>query len=152
MDDGTTNNQIVEVQNTIEGVEAQIIGDVTDKLFVSAGLSFLSGDRDGSDLDPRELPDTTFNVWGNYRLTEQLGFGLGVTHQSDSLADNNNTTTLPSYTRFDAAAFYDVNDDLRLQVNVENLTDTDYFPNAHTDDQISVGAPLNAKLSVRGRF
>ena len=152
VDDGTTNNQIVEVQNTIEGVEAQIIGDVTDKLFVSAGLSFLSGDRDGSDLDPRELPDTTFNVWGNYRLTEQLGFGLGVTHQSDSLADNNNTTTLPSYTRFDAAAFYDVNDDLRLQVNVENLTDTDYFPNAHTDDQISVGAPLNAKLSVRGRF
>ena len=152
VDDGTTNNQIVEVQNVVEGVEFQLLGDITDQLYISAGLSFLNGDRDGSDLDPRELPDTTFNVWGNYQLTDKFGLGLGLTHQSDSFADNNNTTVLPSYTRVDAAAYYDVTDDLRLQVNVENLTDELYFPNAHTDDQISVGAPLNARFTVSGRF
>jgi len=43
-------------------------------------------------------------------------------------------------------------DSIRVQVNVENLTDTDYFPSAHTDDQITVGAPINAKVSVTGRF
>jgi len=152
VDDGTTNNQIVEVQNIVEGVEFQLLGDISDQLYISAGLSFLNGDRDGSDLDPRELPDTTFNVWGNYQITEKFGLGLGLTHQSDSFADNNNTTVLPSYTRVDAAAYYDVNDSLRLQVNVENLTDELYFPNAHTDDQISVGAPLNARFTVSGRF
>ena len=152
-DDGTTDNLIEEVQNVVEGVEFQISGDVTDQLYVSAGLSFLDGDRDDdSDLDPRELPDTTFNVWGNYQLTDKFGLGLGVTHQSESFADNNNTTSLPSFTRVDAAAYYDVNDALRVQVNIENLTDELYFPNAHTDDQISVGAPLNARFTISGRF
>jgi len=59
---------------------------------------------------------------------------------------------LPSFTRVDAAAYYDVSESLRLQVNVENLTDTEYFPNAHTDDQITVGAPLNAKFTISGQF
>ena len=152
VDDGTTNNQTEEVQNIVEGVEFQLLGDVTDELSISAGLSFLNGDRDGSDLDPRELPDTTFNVWGNYQVTEKLGVGLGLTHQSESFSDNNNTTVLPSYTRLDAAAFYDVNESLRVQLNIENLTDELYFPNSHTDDQISVGAPLNARFTVSGRF
>ena len=152
VDDGTTNNQTVEVQNIIEGVEFQLLGDVTEQLSISAGLSFLKGDRNGSDLDPRELPDTTFNVWGNYQVTDKLGLGLGLTHQSESFSDNNNTTLLPSYTRLDAAAFYDVNETLRVQLNIENLTDEFYFPNSHTDDQISVGAPLNARFTVSGRF
>ena len=60
--------------------------------------------------------------------------------------------TLPSYTRFDAAAFYDVTEDLRLQVNVENLTDTLYFPNSHSTHQATVGRPLNARFTVSGRF
>lgn len=152
VDDGTTNNQIIEVENIVEGVEFTLLGNLTDQLYISAGLSFLNGDRDGTDLDPRELPDTTFNVWGNYQVTEKFGLGLGLTHQSESFADNNNTTVLPSYARVDAAAYYDVRENLRLQVNVENLFDTDYFPNAHTDDQISVGAPLNARFTISGRF
>lgn len=152
VDDGTTDNQIDEVQNIVEGVEFQLLGNVTDQLYMSAGLSFLKGEREGSDLEPRELPDTTFNVWGNYQVTDKFGLGLGVTHQSESFSDSNNTTTLPGYTRVDAAAYYDVSDDLRLQVNVENLTDELYFPNSHTDDQISVGAPLSARFTVSGRF
>ena len=85
-------------------------------------------------------------------MTDKFGLGLGVTYQGESFADGANTTYLPSFTRVDAAAYYDVSDTLRLQVNVENLTDTDYFPSAHTDDQITVGAPLNAKFTVSGQF
>ena len=92
------------------------------------------------------------SAWGKYDFTDRFGLGLGVTHQDDSFADGNNTTVLPSFTRVDAAAYYDVNEDFRLQVNVENLTDTEYFPNAHTDDQITVGAPINAKFTISGRF
>ena len=152
VDDGTTNNQIDEVENTVEGVEFQLLGNVTDRLYISAGLSLLDGDREGSSLEPRELPDTTFNVWSNYQVTDKFGLGLGLTHQSNSFSDSNNTTVLPSYTRVDAAAYYDVSEALRLQVNVENLTDELYFPNSHTDDQISIGAPLNARFTVSGRF
>ena len=157
-----TDNESVIVDSTVEGFEAQIQGQLTDDWYVTAGYSYLdgnvannSGDAQGEIIDgrrPRELPESTVSVWTNYQFTNEFGAGLGLTHQGESFADTNNTTTLPSYTRLDAAAFYDVSDALRLQVNIENLTDTDYFPNAHTDDQISVGAPLNAKFTVSGRF
>ena len=41
---------------------------------------------------------------------------------------------------------------LRVQLNVENATDELYFPNAHATHQATVGAPLNAKLTISGRF
>jgi len=41
---------------------------------------------------------------------------------------------------------------MRLQLNVENLTDTLYFPNAHSTHQVTVGAPINARLSLIGSF
>ena len=157
-----TDNQSVIVDSTVEGFEAQIQGKLTDDWHVTAGYSYLDGDvasdsgaGQGETIEgrrPRELPESTFSVWSNYQFTDQFGAGLGLTHQGESFADTNNTTTLASYTRLDAAAYYDVNESLRLQVNVENLTDTNYFPNSHTDDQISVGAPLNARFTVSGRF
>ena len=59
---------------------------------------------------------------------------------------------MPSFTRLDATAYYTLNENLRLQVNIENLTDTEYFPNSHTDNNITVGAPINAKFTISGRF
>ena len=59
---------------------------------------------------------------------------------------------LPSYTRVDAAVFYDLSASTRIQLNVENLTDELYFPNSHSTHQATVGAPINARLSVTARF
>ena len=59
---------------------------------------------------------------------------------------------LPGFTRIDAALFYKVSDTVQLQLNVENLANTDYFPSAHTDNNISTGAPLNARLGAKIRF
>ena len=71
----------------------------------------------------------------------------------DSFIDNGNNATLPAYTRLDAAAYYNLSDNLRIQLNIENLTDETYFPHAHSTHQVSVGAPLSARLTiVSGRF
>ena len=78
--------------------------------------------------------------------------GLGLTYQDESFINNSNSAVLPSYVRLDAAAYYDVSDNLRLQVNVENLTDELYFPNSHSTHQATVGAPINARFSVSGRL
>lgn len=147
----------------VQGFEAQLQGNITDEWFVSAGYSYIDGDQvdvvtvngveeqqDGGRL--RELPENTFNVWSTYDVTSQFRLGLGLTYQDESFAGNSNAVTLPSFTRVDAAIYYDVHDDLSLQVNVENLFDEEYFPNAHTDNNITVGAPLNAKFTVSGRF
>ncbi|MEL6693746.1 MAG: TonB-dependent receptor, partial [Pseudomonadota bacterium] len=108
---------------------------------------------------PRELPENMFSVWGAYQVTEKFGVGLGATYQDESFItdldignDASTHPTLPSYTRFDAAAYYDISDDLRIQLNIENLTDELYFPTSHSTHQATVGEPLNAKITLTGRF
>jgi len=144
------------IDSEIRGIEAQIQGQITDQLFITAGYSYLEGNQvnsDGSEgLRVRELPEHTFNAWANYQVTEKFGLGVGLTYQGASFADNGNNTTLPDFTRIDAAVYYDLSDSVRLQVNIENLTDTEYFPNSHTANNITVGAPLNARFTISGRF
>ncbi|MEL8056293.1 MAG: TonB-dependent siderophore receptor [Pseudomonadota bacterium] len=144
------------IDSEISGIELQLQGQVTDAWFVSAGFSTLDGeivDRSGpTGRTPRELPETMFSLWNAYQVTDQFGLGLGLTYQDESFINNSNSAVLPSYTRVDAAAYYDVSDTLRLQVNIENLTDETYFPSSHSTHQATVGAPLNARFTISGRF
>ena len=144
------------IDSKIEGVEVQLKGLITDRWFMSAGYSYLDGEqvnRSGkTGLRPRELPENMFSLWNSFQVTEKLGLGVGLTYQDESFINNGNSAVLPSYTRIDAAVYYDVSDKLRLQVNIENLSDELYFPNSHSTHQATVGTPLNARLTISGRF
>ncbi|MGB7373866.1 TonB-dependent receptor [Pontixanthobacter sp.] len=157
------------IDSRIQGFEVQLQGQVTDIWSIAAGYSFLDGvqvDVFGNEgLRPRELPETMFSVWNTVEVTPRLGIGFGLTHQGESFITNSTVTytgangdsvttraLLPAYTRIDAAAYYDLSDTIRLQVNVENVTDTDYFPNSHSTHQASVGAPLHARFAANIRF
>lgn len=144
------------IDSQIQGFEFQLQGQVAEWWYLSAGYSYLDGeqvDRTGdTGLRPRELPEHMASIWNSFQVTERFGLGLGLTYQDESFIDNANTAVLPSYTRVDAAAYYDVSDAIRLQVNVENLFDELYFPNSHATHQVTVGAPFNARFSVIGRF
>ena len=59
---------------------------------------------------------------------------------------------MPSYTRFDMAAYYNISDDLVLRFNVENLTDELYFPHSHSTHQASVGEEKNVRVSISKKF
>jgi catecholate siderophore receptor len=37
---------------------------------------------------------------------------------------------------------------VRVQLNVENLLDEEYWPDAHSNTNITTGRPLNARLTV----
>lgn len=140
------------IETTIEGFETQLQGQVTEQWYVSAGYSYLDGTQANGTLRPRELPENMFSLWNTFQATDKIGLGLGFTYQDESFINNSNSAVLPSYTRVDAAAYYDISEDLRIQLNVENLTDEVYFPNAHSTHQASVGAPLNARITLTGRF
>jgi len=144
------------IDSEITGFEAQLQGQVTESWYIAAGYSQLEGEqvnRSGpTGLRPRELPEQMLSLWNTYQVSHSLGLGLGLTHQDDSFINNSNTAFLPSYTRIDAAAFYDISPDFRVQVNIENLTDELYFPNSHSMHQTTVGRPLNARLTVSRRF
>lgn len=148
-DDGTGLQE--RVDGEISGFDAQLKGSVTDAWFISAGYSNLEGETSSGET-PRELPEHSFSLWNNYQATDKLSLGLGFTYQSESLISDGGSDKLPSYTRFDAAASYKVSDAVKVQLNVENLFDSTYYPSAHSTHQVTVGAPLNAKLSVSAKF
>ena len=143
------------IDSTIEGFEAQLQGQLTDAWGVSLGYSNLDGeqvDRQGpTGLRPRELPENMLSFWTTFQVTPYLGVGLGLTHQDESFINNSNSASLPSYTRVDAAVYYDVSESLSLQLNLDNLGDKLYFPNAHSTHQVTVGEPINARFSINWR-
>lgn len=143
------------IDSTIEGFEAQLQGQLTDAWGVSLGYSNLDGeqvDRQGpTGLRPRELPENMLSFWTRFQVTPYLGVGLGLTHQDESFINNSNSASLPSYTRVDAAVYYDVSESLSLQLNLDNLGDKLYFPNAHSTHQVTVGESINARFSINWR-
>lgn len=144
------------IDSQISGFELQLAGQVTDAWSVSFNYSNLDGeivDRSGgTGLTPREVPETKVSLWNGYQVSDVIGLGLGATYQSESYIDNANTATLPSYTRVDGSAYYDISDSMRVQLNVENLTDELYFPTAHSTHQVTVAPGVNARLSFMGSF
>ena len=103
--------------------------------------------------EPREIPDHTISLWNTYQVNDKFGYGLCVTRQVESnISNNKQGLVLPDYTRVDFAAFYEISEDLSIQLNVENLTDELYFPHSHSTHQASVGEPVNARVSIRRSF
>lgn len=149
-DDGTGGSEILN--NEITGFEAQFNGQITDQWSLQAGYSYLDSETDSGER-PRELPEHMFSVWNHYQVTEKLGLGLGAIYQGESkIKDSATSPELPDFFRVDAAAYYQLNENLRLQVNIENLLDEDYYPSAHSTHQATVGAPLHASFSLSARF
>lgn len=149
--DNVTGEQFEVRGLEVDGFELQLQGQIMDRLYVSGGYTYLDGDT-ASGAEPRELPENMLFVWSNYQVSDRFGFGVGVTYQDESLVRDGGPQTLPSYTRVDAAAYYDVSDTMRIQLNVENLTDELYFPNSHSTHQATVGLPINAAFTISGRF
>lgn len=156
--DPVTGNTVLSGKSRTEGVEVSLVGRVTDRLDVSLGYVLQDGEiRATTAAAPAgrklaQLPRHQASAWGRYNFSKRFGLGLGLIHQSSQFASISNAVRLPAFTRIDAAAYYDLTDAVTLQLNVENLTDTDYFPSAHTDNNISTSRPLNAKLTLRMKF
>ncbi|GGX60385.1 ligand-gated channel [Litorimonas cladophorae] len=157
--DPENSEQVIVIEGSkTEGAEIQLSGKFTNKWTVNTGYTYLDGrvDRvDGSGTSgnrTRQTPKHTFSLWSQYEINDQIGIGAGATHQGSFFVREDNSVEVPAFIRFDASAYYEVSDDLRLQVNIENLLDTDYFPDAHSNDNISTGAPLNARFSIRQAF
>ena len=85
-------------------------------------------------------------------MLPRLGVAVGVIHQGAQFASITNAVTLPAYTRVDGAVSLDLSTRLRLQVNAENVTGTRYWFTAHTDDNLSPGAPTLVRVGLSLRY
>ena len=149
-------NTINAGETRTRGLELGLAGRITAAWQVSGGYSYQDAKLRGNDsVRLGQVPEHQFALWNRYDFAERFGAGLGVIHQSSQFAANRTspaTTRLPAFTRIDAALFFDVSERLALQLNVENLLDERYFADAHNNNNITPGAPLNARLTARVKF
>lgn len=153
--DPVTGVAVLTGKSRTKGLELALVGTLAKGLQVTLGYALQDGEVTATTTAApagrtlAQLPRHQLSAWGRYDVTDRLGIALGAVKQSDQFATISNAVRMPGYTRIDAALFYKVSDAIQLQLNVENLTDTDYFPSAHTDHNISPGAPLNARLGLK---
>jgi catecholate siderophore receptor len=140
------------------GYELGLNGNVTSKWTIAGGYAYQDAFISSATVSAAQgaqvalVPHHTFSLWNNYRVLSRLALGLGVIHRADMFAAVDNTVVLPGYTRADAAIFFSINEHWRLQANLQNLFDTQYYLNADGNNNISPGAPRGARVALIARF
>ncbi|MBI2514010.1 MAG: TonB-dependent siderophore receptor [Opitutae bacterium] len=142
-----------------KGIELGITGRVARNWSISGGYAYQDGEilstqsatvKAGARL--AQLPRHTISLWNRYDLNRDWGFGLGAIYRGEIFASTDNTVRIPSFVRFDAAAFYRINDRIRAQLNVENVLDRDYISTANSNTNITPGSPRAFRVSVTTTF
>ena len=144
---------LVDGQRT-EGVEIGVSGQVSESWSIQGGYAYQDGhltDRLGG-TTLAQLPKHVASLWNRYDFSPAFGVGLGVIYQTEMFAAADNAVELPGFTRVDAGVYYTPNERLRLQLNVENLLDERYYPNAHNNNNITPGSPPAVRASVTASF
>jgi len=113
------------------------------------------------------VPKHNLYLRGQYSVQQGplsgLSASIGVQWNSDKVGDtsffndvdgdgdNDNGFVLPDYTLVDVGVAYEVGT-LRFALNVNNLFDKEYFPEASDYNRVVMGLPRNWRFSVSQRF
>jgi catecholate siderophore receptor len=153
-----TRSVLVDGQRT-KGIELGASGKITEAWSVFGGYAYqdakITETQSATVLAGAKLagvPEHTFSLWNKYDIDRQWGLGLGIIHQTGMYASTSNAVKLDGYTRFDAAVYYQVTENVRAQVNIENILDKDYFVNANSDNNITPGSPRAVYFTLTTNF
>lgn len=156
--DPITSLTVLTGEQRSEGLELGLSGNLTNEWSVMAGYAFQNAEITKTTTAAPAgrvvplVPEQTFSLWNHYRLSKDWAAAVGVTHQTDMFASISNAVVLPAYTRVDAAVYYRINDDVKMQVNVENVLDETYWGTAHNDNNITPGAPRSVRVTLTSMF
>ncbi len=149
---------LVDAQQT-KGLEIGVDGRITPAWSVAGGYAYQDGEitrsisanaQAGAVL--AQLPKHSVSLWNKYDFTPRFAAGLGVIYRGEVFTSTDNLVVLPNWTRIDAALFYNLTSMLRAQINIENLFDENYYPNAHSNTNITPGSPRAVKVALTTRF
>lgn len=132
--------QQVPFTQSVKGLEAGVSGYITDRWEITAGYTHLQ-DRITQTTDPLALgkqspnaPNNAYSFWTTFDVTLQWTLGSGLNYVSHRYADTENTAGVPSYVVFNEMASYQVNKNLKLQLNLNNLTNKLYYSSIYYDE------------------
>lgn len=139
------------------GVELELSGRPTARWQVVASLTSLDAKitRDTAALNGKRFqgaPAASAALWNRFDVSPALGVGAGLVYAGERFVDPANTLTLPSYTRWDLAAYGQISHSTRWQVNLLNAFNTRYFENGNTVNNLYPGQPRTLRASVNVKF
>lgn len=134
------NQSIQDGTQVSKGFEAEIMANPVSGLNIVTGFTYNDSYFEKADADVNgRRPGTagspyTVNFWASYRLpayiVKGLGFGFGGNYASDNKIVNSvsqGTFILPAYTVFNASAFWDYDQHIRISAKVDNFTNKQYY-------------------------
>ena len=145
---------LVDAQRN-KGLELGVDGRVTRAWTVTGGYAWQNGvitrsisatAAAGASLP--QLPSHSMSLWNKYEVSSRVAGAVGVIHQGQVFTSTDNRVVLPGWTRVDAAVYYVLSSNLRAQINIENLLDERYFPNAHNNTNITPGSPRAVRFAL----
>lgn len=140
-----------------------------NKNFTIVGNALTMKNRDANNIPFRGTAEQAGAVWMNYVFDKSgsmngLSAGIGVDYLSKRAGDNpggatsastpdniiriKSTFWLPSRTLVNANVAYRFNSHWRTQLNLDNVLDEDYLQSSTGRQNVWVGTPFNAKLTV----
>lgn len=144
------------------GIELDVLGQITDQWNVIASYAFTHTEVVSSDALPvgkpfSNVPENSGSIWLWYDLPPfgpygQLALGTGAVAVEARPGDVDNTFNLPGYARMDAAVAWrralGQATRIRAQLNVNNVTDVEYYPVSAMTSAVEPGSPVRLVGSV----
>lgn len=148
-------------QERSQGAEVELLGQLTDNwsmignyAYVDTKLTDAQNPAFGGQRS-RNVPLNQWSLWTRYDLLatrqQTIGIAGGFRYLDERTANLAGTVELPSYTRWDAGAYYR-RGYWDTSLFVENLFDTEYAASSINENQVLPGSPATLRAQIGARF
>lgn len=167
----TTTGSINTGKNQVQGVEFSLVGNLTPKLSTQMAVTLMDSEilesftATNKGLQLSNFARKQANAQFKYQFTPVFALGGAATYQSEMYAgqpdsaagydftNNRYNIVVPAYTVFDAFAEYKFSEKLNARLNVNNVTDKDYYLAAYRSGSFMyLGDKRNAHITLTYKF
>ena len=139
----------------IDGFEVALVGNVAERWQLLASYTWLDSEiADDGPIATNEgnvfpnTPENSASLWATVAISPKFTLGAGASYVDQRFGSVTNTVWVPSYTIYDAMAALALGERMRLQLNVQNLTDEVYFTRPYQSHYAAIGPARSAVMTV----
>ena len=158
-DDDNPGTIIVQPEQTSQGFDLDIVGEVAAGWNVIAQYGYVDAETDEDlGLKPPRVPEHSGSIFTTYEIQSGkfagLGFGTGYRYVGEREANVSNRFTQDSYQTLDVQIFYNGFENVELLASGSNIFDEEYYDVTFNGSPNGVrpGKPSAWRLSAAYRF
>jgi catecholate siderophore receptor len=156
----------VETNTRVRGFENELTGYITDAWQSKLGYAYTdaritANPRAGFGPGTSNIlvgnrvqlvPLNQFSLWNKYQFDPLWSAAVGVIYFSSSFTSSDDLVRMPGFVRVDAAVYRKIDENWRVQLNIENVFNKGYWASADGDNNISPGQPRTFRLTAIAKF